>query len=279
MASASGAVGNGGAAGNTVREWGLFSFKGKRRTMEDTHVVADPVDASAAADLGLFAVFDGHGGKGASAYCQEHILAVVKEELAAAPDAVEPEGLKRIFAKVDAGIKESGVDFAGSTAAVCIWDRAKRCVRVANVGDTHAVIIPAAEDDEKKLLTDKARRLTVEHHCEGDELERIKAAGGFVNAGRVNGMICVSRSLGDHNMKNLLISEPAVATVEAVPVGSILLIACDGIWDVMTTEDAVAAIAAPPSPTETAAECAKRILKTAYDKGSQDNLSVMIVRL
>jgi len=279
MASASGAVGNGGAKGNTVREWGLFSFKGRRRTMEDTHVVSDPVDASTAADLGLFAVFDGHGGKGASAYCQEHCLGVLKEELAAASGAVDADLLKRVFAKVDAGIKESGVDFAGSTAAVCVWDRVKRSIKVANVGDTHAILVPAAEDDEKKLLTEKVQRLTVEHHAEGDELERIKAAGGFVNAGRVNGMICVTRSLGDHNMKNLLINEPAVATVESVPAGSILLIACDGIWDVLTTEDVAAALAAPPSPEETAAECAKRILKTAYDKGSQDNLSVMVIRL
>jgi len=276
---ASSAVGNGGAAGNTVKEWGLWSFKGRRRTMEDTHVVADPMDAETSADLGFFAVFDGHGGKGASAYCQEHFLNTLKEDLAANGGVIDAECFTRVFGKVDSGIKASGVDFAGSTAAVCVWDRVKRCVKVANVGDTHAILVPAAEDDETKLVPEKAKRLTVEHHAEGAEEERIKAAGGFVNAGRVNGMICVSRSLGDHNMKSLLISEPSVAVEEAVPKGSVLLIACDGIWDMLTTADVAAALAAPPSPTETAAECAKRILKAAYDKGSSDNLSVLVLRL
>lgn len=270
------AVGNGGAAGNTVREWGLWSFKGRRRTMEDTHVVADPLDAAAAPGVGVFAVFDGHGGKGASAYCQEHLVAALCD--ARGPGALDAAALGRAFAALDAGIKASGVEFAGATAAVCVWDAAARALTVANVGDTHALLVPAAADTGA-LDPARAQLLTTEHHATGAELARVTAAGGFVTDGRVNGMICVTRSLGDHHMKPLLVCEPAVAAAAAVPAGSVLLVACDGVWDVLSAADVAALLAAPPSPAETAAECAKRVLKAAYDKGSADNLSVLVVRL
>ena len=265
------AVGNGGAAGNTVREWGLWSFKGRRRTMEDTHVVADPLDAG----VGVFAVFDGHGGKGAAAYCQEHLAAALRAARGAG--ALDGAALARAFAALDAGIKASGVEFAGATAAVCVWDAAARALTVANVGDTHALYVPAGSDGA--LAPARAQVLTTEHHATGAELARVTAAGGFVTDGRVNGVICVTRSLGDHNMKPLLVCEPAVAAVAPVPAGSVLLVACDGVWDVLSAADVAALLAAPPSPAETAAECAKRILKAAYDKGSADNLSVLLVRL
>ena len=273
-AAAAPPVGNGGAQGHKVREWGLWSFKGKRRTMEETHAVCDPL----VGDLALFAVFDGHGGKGAAAYCQEHLASAVAAQAAAAGNkALGDEAWARVFTQVDEGIKASGVEYAGTTAAVCLWDAAARALAVANVGDTHAVLVPAGEDGT--LQPASARRLTTEHHAEGAEAARITAAGGFVSDGRVNGMVAVTRSLGDHNMKALLVSEPAVARVDAVPAGSVVLVACDGVWDVLTTEAVAAALAAPPTPTETAAECAKRVLKAAYDKGSTDNLSVMVVRL
>lgn len=270
----SSALGNGGAEGKTVREWGLWSFKGRRRTMEDTHVVADPLE-EAAPGVGVFAVFDGHGGKGAAAYCQEHL----QEALCAARSngALDAAALGRAFAALDAGIKAGGVEFAGATAAVCVWDAAARALTVANVGDTHALLVPAGADGA--LVPARAHVLTTEHHAEGAELARVTAAGGFVTDGRVNGVIGVTRSLGDHHMKPLLVCEPAVATAADVPAGSVLLVACDGVWDVLAPADVAAALAAPPTPAETAAECARRILKAAYDKGSSDNLSVLVVRL
>jgi serine/threonine protein phosphatase PrpC len=62
----------------------------------------------------------------------------------------------------------------------------------ANVGDCRAVLSDKG----------KAVQLTFDHKPNAPkEKERIEAAGGFVHNGRVNGLLAVSRSIGDVNYK------------------------------------------------------------------------------
>jgi hypothetical protein len=69
------------------------------------------------------------------------------------------------------------------------------------------------------------------------------------------GMIVVTRSLGDHNMKDYLSNEPHVEAVELTSDDDLLVLACDGVWDVIQDQEAIDLI-----KNETAADRMSRIL-------------------
>lgn len=78
-----------------------------------------------------------------------------------------------------------------------------------------------------------------------DEEKRIKDAGGYVFWDRVNGMLNVSRALGDLTFKNELSLDehhqqvtcvPGVKTHQIDDNTEFIVIACDGVWDCMSNE-------------------------------------------
>ena len=79
------------------------------------------------------------------------------------------------------------------------------------------------------------------------ELERIKGAGGYVMDGRVMGGLAVSRALGDYEYKAVdgkgpteqpVSAEPEVTAKErAHQEDQFVVLACDGVWDVMDNEE------------------------------------------
>jgi hypothetical protein len=87
-----------------------------------------------------------------------------------------------------------------------------------------------------------AHRLSHDHTADDpSEQERIKAAGGFITRGRVLGILAVSRSFGDHGMKEYVTALPHLTEVKLSERGScpFMILACDGLWDVMTDQEAV----------------------------------------
>lgn len=72
-------------------------------------------------------------------------------------------------------------------------------IYAANAGDARIVLCHQG----------KATRLTKDHRTDDpEEVSRIESAGGFMFKGRVLGVLAVTRSLGDHCMKQFVISEP-----------------------------------------------------------------------
>ncbi|KAG8461099.1 hypothetical protein KFE25_003668 [Diacronema lutheri] len=127
---------------------------------------------------------------------------------------------------------------AGCTAIVACVHR--RTLHVANAGDSRAVLSRGGETVV----------LSVDHKpAHPTEYERITKAGGWVSdAGRVNGNLNLSRSIGDLRYKRNEALEPDEQVITAAPdVRSIELqaddefcvLACDGIWDVKTSEQVV----------------------------------------
>ncbi len=80
------------------------------------------------------------------------------------------------------------------------------------------------------------------------EKARIQAAGGFVEENRVNGSLNLSRSLGDFEYKSvanlpfdqqMVICDPEIRSVSRQQADEFLILACDGIWDCLTSEECV----------------------------------------
>uniref|UniRef100_A0A7S3A355 PPM-type phosphatase domain-containing protein n=1 Tax=Rhodosorus marinus TaxID=101924 RepID=A0A7S3A355_9RHOD len=127
---------------------------------------------------------------------------------------------------------------AGCTAVVALV--VDREIIVANAGDSKAVLCRGG----------KAIGLSFEHKPFNEiEKRRIEAAGGFVSpAGRVNNNLNLSRSIGDLKYKGnksippkdqMITSEPDICREKIQPEDEFMVIACDGVWDIMQNQECV----------------------------------------
>ncbi|KAK0534229.1 mgpp2cl-1, protein phosphatase 2C-like protein 1 [Tilletia horrida] len=141
----------------------------------------------------------------------------------------------------------------------------RRVLYTANAGDARAVLCRAG----------KAVRLTYDHKgSDPQETKRIQDAGGFVMNNRVNGVLAVTRSLGDSSMKDYVVGAPYTTETTLGADDTFLIVACDGLWDVTEDQDAVNLIADVEDPQR----AAEILLKHALDNFSTDNTSIMVVR-
>ncbi|KAM3412948.1 hypothetical protein ACQJBY_004234 [Aegilops geniculata] len=285
---------------------GAVSVIGRRREMEDAVAVertflASSPDACGGGDEGgggeedFFAVYDGHGGARVAEACRERMHVVLAEEVArlrCRPGARGwKEALEASFARVDGEVvagaggddgEESRSRTVGSTAVVAVVGR--RRIVVANCGDSRAVLSRGGV----------AVPLSTDHKPDRpDELQRVEAAGGRVinwNGSRVLGVLSTSRSIGDYYLKPYVSAEPEVTAVERTGKDEFLLLASDGLWDVVSNQEACrvarscltgrAAAAFPESVSgRSAADAAALLAELAITRGSKDNISVVVVEL
>lgn len=142
----------------------------------------------------------------------------------------------------------------------------KRMLYTGNVGDSRIVL----------CRDGRATRLSYDHKSSDEyEQRRIVKNGGILLKGRVNGVLAVSRSLGDCYMKSLVIGAPYTTATELGAKDEFMIIACDGLWDVCTDQEAVDLIR-----HESDMKKASAILcNYALDQMTTDNITVMVVRL
>ncbi|KMY91616.1 probable protein phosphatase CG10417 isoform X2 [Drosophila simulans] len=134
-------------------------------------------------------------------------------------------------------IEEPGKD-SGCTAVVCLLQG--RDLYVANAGDSRCVISRSG----------LAIEMSIDHKPEDDEeASRIIKAGGRVTLdGRVNGGLNLSRALGDHAYKTnvtlpaeeqMISALPDIKKLIITPEDEFMVLACDGIWNYMSSEEVV----------------------------------------
>lgn len=121
---------------------------------------------------------------------------------------------------------------AGCTACVALITKTE--IIVANSGDSRCVVASKG----------RAKDLSIDHKPDlPGEKRRVQRAGGFVEEGRVNGVIAVSRAIGDWEYKNLQLkpednmvtSTPEIMVETLRPDHDFIILACDGIWDCLTS--------------------------------------------
>jgi serine/threonine protein phosphatase PrpC len=226
--------------------------------MEDVSVVARDCPAPGGC---LYALFDGHGGREAAEYAAEKLPPAIAQRLAAA--AAWEDAYAAAFRAVNAEML--GVcAYVGTTAVLAAVEG--RTLTVANVGDSRCVL----------FRDGRALRLSVDHKPDlPDEAAYIQATGGFVKDGRVNAMLAVSRALGDGFLQPAVNPTPHLCRVELTEQDSLLILACDGVWDVMSDQAACELIAGHIDPLE----AALTLRDKAYELDSLDNISVIVVFL
>ncbi|RLM97819.1 putative protein phosphatase 2C 49 [Panicum miliaceum] len=270
------------AAGFGSRWWpryGVTSVCGLRREMEDAVSIRPDFlhgGASSSGKRHFFGVFDGHGCCHVARLCQDRMHELVADEYnkagsgegAAAAGAAEPawkEVMEKGFARMDDEAASWAATRSGNDLACrCELQKPARCdhagstALVAVVGPTSVVVASAGDSRAVLSRGGVPVPLSVDHKPDRpDELERIQAAGGrviFWDGARVLGVLAMSRAIGDGYLKPFVTAEPEVTVTERTDEDECLILASDGLWDVVTNEMACEVVRAcfrsngPPSP-------------------------------
>jgi protein phosphatase 1L len=232
----------------------------------------------APAEGGFFGVFDGHGAKGR--LIAEFAARDIVDQLRRMEPALHArssegvcEALVRAFSATDAACLEHMLPTgeSGGTTATAVYIRAsERRAWVANAGDSRCVLSRAGE----------AVALTCDHKPDRvDERSRIEGAGGrvvFAGTWRVEGVLSVSRSIGDQRFKKLVPALPDVHEEALDPAhDELLILATDGLWNVMSNQQAVDIARCCRSSDE----ASEALSTAAIERGSGDNVCVVVVDL
>ncbi|XP_022923113.1 probable protein phosphatase 2C 76 [Cucurbita moschata] len=245
--------------------WGYSSLRGKRATMEDFFdIKMSKVDGQIVC---LFGIFDGHGGYRAAEFLKDHLF----ENLIKHPKFLIDTKLaiRETYRQTDAEFLNSEKDTLrddGSTASTALL--VGNHLYVANVGDSRTIIskggeaIPLSEDHKPNRT---------------DERRRIENAGGVVmwaGTWRVGGVLAMSRAFGNKMLKQFVVADPDIQDLEVDKDIELLVLASDGLWDVVRNEDAVLVAGKEEGPEA----AARKLTEAAFTRGSADNITCIVVK-
>ncbi|KAI8379555.1 phosphatase 2C-like domain-containing protein [Radiomyces spectabilis] len=269
-------------SGNDKRVmYGASAMQGWRITMEDAHTtIPEYTDTGAS----FFAVFDGHGGSNVAKYSGEHLQDRVLDSDDFRQGKIR-EALKAGYLGIDEDLRKDPQyehETSGCTAVVALLTK-DNILYVGNAGDSRAVI----------SANGKAIALSQDHKpTNAKETARIEKAGGHVEAGRVNGNLALSRALGDFEFKQndslpaeeqAVTANPDVTDHKLTKNDEFIIVACDGIWDCLTNQEAVNFVRKGLSNKKTLATICEEMMDECLADESDlggvgcDNMTVIIV--
>lgn len=297
-------------SGHTHLHFGMARSKGRRNYMEDVEFVYPNIKISEKELVTIFGVLDGHGSADCAQYVAEEIpskiTALLRKRGTREAGGVE-EALYQTFREIDLDyLRTCAGSNAGSTACVLFLHHQRNTILIANTGDTRAVLC----HNHIAINLSYDRKAT-----DPEEVSRIVRSGGFVKGGRVQGILAVTRAFGDLQLKKvsgysseslsshsgkqfnpdsteILICDPEISSFSPITQDEFMIVATDGLWDVMTSQQAVdivleecskIGLVLPPSDSMTIDlkskldKIANILLSRALELGSTDNITVMII--
>jgi len=286
--------------GNEKLIFAISSMQGWRVSMEDAHTallslaeefkeiyknnVNENKDMEIDKDLSFFGVFDGHSGGLISKYASKELDKILINEEEFKLKNYD-KALKSAFFKLDDQMQQDEELLnceAGSTAVVSLITN--KTLYIANCGDSRAII----------STNGKASALSIDHKPTlPDEKARIYNSGGFLQSGRVNGKLAVSRSLGDFIYKSnaslpsdeqTITANPDVFIKDIIEEDEFIVLACDGVWDYMSNEQVIDFIREGIANRLGLSQIAENLLnecasekEETMKKPSYDNMTMIIV--
>lgn len=267
--------------------YAVSEMQGWRVSMEDAHTtllnlnddIPDaPVDS-------FFAVFDGHGGSAVAKYSGENVFKRLRTDESYSWGNYD-KALKRAFMGTDEDLRADPAFFrdpSGCTAVAALITHDKR-IFVANAGDSRCVLGVGGE----------AKQLSFDHKPDNpEEHKRVQNAGGYIEAGRVCGNLALSRAIGDFEFKKEYSLEPEAQMITSNPditehaiteEDEFLVIACDGIWDCLTSQEVVDYIRRSLQQRKKLPEICERIMEHCLAPDASgglgmDNMTIMVIAI
>mmetsp|Transcript_51146 Transcript_51146/g.95834 ORF Transcript_51146/g.95834 Transcript_51146/m.95834 type:complete len:446 (+) Transcript_51146:41-1378(+) len=298
--------------GHLTIELGAACWQGGKETNEDRFALDLELLSSDGLAVPGILVLDGHSGSRCVDHLADRLPGLLQTALAKKPNLTD-ENLRDAVLEACAFVDEEFLVWArqqeamdGSTlllALIYALPGGQYRLLIANVGDSRAVLCRGAPP-EKEAAPLQAFRLSEDQKPNRpDEKQRIEAMGGVVDLYGVWRVFCpsqvffggrniprwglaVSRAFGDLLLKEphkygcsqvlggLVIAEPEIRVVELDPfLDRFLILACDGVWDVLQDGDA-AAVCAGAAGVELASHS---LVRHAFAAGSGDNLTAVVM--
>ncbi|KAJ6756544.1 PROTEIN PHOSPHATASE 2C [Salix purpurea] len=235
--------------------WGSFATCGKRETMEDTHFLMPHMCNEK--DIHAFGIFDGHRGAAAAEFSARALPGFLQNTGSASSPR---NALVEAFVSTDAAFRNE------------LDTHLTNKLFVANAGDCKTILCRAG----------KAFPLSKDHVASCiEERERVLSAGGQVkwqfDTWRVgHAALQVTRSIGDDDLKPAVTAEPEITETVLSAEDEFLVMGSDGLWDVMSGADVISII---KDTVKEPGMCSKRLATEAAERGSKDNITVIVVFL
>mmetsp|Transcript_46332 Transcript_46332/g.91831 ORF Transcript_46332/g.91831 Transcript_46332/m.91831 type:complete len:393 (+) Transcript_46332:76-1254(+) len=288
------------SGGNPWLDAAACTACGPRPSNEDQHLLLHDWNTGGA--VGLYAVFDGHGGPAvpilASKALGPRLSAALEVEINGVASWSTCEGrveaVKLALREIDQQVKSKTVamDSGSTVIAAAIWpvegeadeSTSEFCVLLTNLGDSRGIVVRGTDAN---VLGE-----TIDHKPDdAAEMQRITTAGGVVSglkAGecpRVDADLAMSRSLGDFRLKDNKDLPPEQQKVSDVPdvfefcchSGDIIVLGCDGVFDVLTSCDVASMVC--QEPQRDPAAMAQNLVAEALRRNNQDNVSCVVIQL
>ncbi|KAE8057421.1 hypothetical protein FH972_014116 [Carpinus fangiana] len=257
---------------------GSCAERGPKHYMEDEHICMDNLieHLAATADFpspgAFYGVFDGHGGTDAASFIRNNILRFIVED-SNFPICVE-KAIKSAFVKADYAFADaSTLDISSGTTALTAIIFGRTMI-IANAGDCRAVLgrrgraIEMSKDHKPNCMSERMR---------------IEKLGGVIYDGYLNGQLSVARALGDWHMKGPkgsacpLSAEPELQETHLTEDDEFLIMGCDGLWDVMSSQCAVTMARKELMLHNDPERCSRELVREALKRNTCDNLTVIVI--
>lgn len=255
---------------------GSFTTCGRRETMEDRHFLAPHFFS----DIHAFGIFDGHRGAEAAEFSAGALPVLLKNLGSISRNPFN--ALVEAFMKTDEVFRKE-LDFyrnsnkptqkdwhPGCTAIAALIIRNK--LFVANAGDCRTILCRGGQPYP----------LSRDHVASNnEERQRVLSAGGDVkwqvDTWRIGQAgLQVTRSIGDDDLKPAVTAEPEIMETILSVEDEYIVMASDGLWDVISNTDVVNIIR---DTVKEPGMCSKRLATEAAERGSKDNITVIVVFL
>ncbi|BBN16012.1 protein MpPP2C_N [Marchantia polymorpha subsp. ruderalis] len=285
-----------------TERYGALAVKGTGRpNMEDTlSIVVDPKGKEPA----FFGVFDGHGGIAVADLLKTGFWPVYKNQLSGSDPVRATESAYYEFDQLTlaqpkglfGGMRERGVGGSrcGATAATVVLKQSEdgqQKIIAANVGDARVVLARGGNAiqltfDHKPDVEEERKRIEKKNPVPKKPLV-VNVDGTW----RVGGLLALSRAFGDVYLKDWtdgkldgarggfgLTAEPHVTVKTLLPEDELIILATDGLWEKISNQEVVdfCTSAGKEQPLDTTI---KGLIKLAQDRGTTDDISIVIVRL
>ncbi|CAN8270229.1 unnamed protein product [Cochlearia groenlandica] len=269
---------------------GSYADKGDyREYMEDEHLCIDDLSVhlgSSFLPIAFYGVFDGHGGSEASQYIKENAARLFFEDVVFQKSHSIVNSLflkelekshRRSYRLADLAMEDESIvsSSCGTTALTAIV--IGRHLMVANAGDCRAVLCRKG----------KAVDMSFDHKSTFEpEKRRVEDLGGYFEGEYLYGDLAVTRALGDWSVKRFLplgisfsplISDPDIQQMILTEEDEFLIMGCDGVWDVMTSQYAVTFARQGLRRHGDPRRCAMELVREALRLDSSDNVTVLVI--
>lgn len=287
----------------------LFSFISKeecmnpiyRCAMEDVSVIHPRLKDHP--NIFFAALMDGHGGKksnqndkrigcATASFVASRIGENLHNALQQRDLTTFEDILRYTFIYTDVECRLQNLMASGCTCAsiAIVYDEKtnERVVYAANIGDSRVLYYSNGIVSRLSYVIEFIQNYQQDHKAEDkQEIARIIMSGGMVINKRVMGLLAVTRSFGDHSIKEFVISEPYIQSRKIIDDHSFIVLACDGVFDVLSDEETCNIVLQSiqnviidikkNNEQNDRENASKHIIEEALRRDTKDNISAIVI--